>query len=72
MWQGVNASYTGGSTPITGLDRVISSQVAALNDGSDNLASIYDIGDGLHPNEAGRQIIGLAIRTGLLADGLVT
>ena len=71
MWQGVNAAYTGGATPITGLSAVISSFVGALNDGSDNLAAQYSI-DGLHPNEAGREIIGLAMRTQLLADGLVT
>lgn len=73
MWQGVNQAIGGGGgTPVTGLDRVISSHVAALNDGSDNLAAAYDIGDGLHPNEPGRQVIGLAIRAALLADGIVT
>lgn len=71
LWQAVNASFTGGATPIVGLDRVISSHVAALNDGADNLAAAFSL-DGLHPNEAGRKIIGLAIRAGLLADGLVT
>src|ERR1019366_6854607 len=64
MWQGVNASYTGGATPITNLDYVVSSHVAALNDGSDNLAAQYSADGypgGLHPNDPGRKIIGLAM-----------
>lgn len=73
VWLACNADIGGtGTNPITGLDRVISSQVAALNDGSGNLLSQYDSGDGLHPIEPGRFVIGNAVRTGLLADGIVT
>lgn len=72
VWQAMNIAIAGGgATPVTGLDRVISSHVAALNDGSDNLAVAYSY-DGLHMNQAGKQVLGLAIRAGLLADGLVT
>lgn len=56
-WLDVNAAIEGGgSTPITGADRIITSHVALMNDGSGNLAAAYDTGDGIHPNEGGRAV----------------
>ena len=46
-----------GGTPITGLDGTIDTFTTALNAGDNTLAAAYDSGDGLHENDAGRQII---------------
>jgi lysophospholipase L1-like esterase len=73
-WLAVNEAISGsGSTPITGVDGRVTSHVAALNDGSGNLATIYqsDSTDGVHINSEARFIIAQAWRTQLEADGLV-
>lgn len=71
-WLDVNEAIAGnGSTPITGVDARITSHVAALNDGSGNLAAEYDM-DGVHENNAARFIIAQAWRAQLEADGLVS
>jgi len=72
-WQALNEAISGaGSTPITGVDGRITSHVAALNDGSDNLLPIYDFNnDGVHENNEGRFIVAQAWRAQLEADGLV-
>lgn len=71
-WQALNQAIAGGgATPITGVDGRITSHVAALSDGSDNLNPIYDHnGDGVHESNEGRWIIAQAWRTQLEADGL--
>lgn len=57
-WQAMNQAIAGlGSTPITGVDGRITAHTAAMDDGVGNLAAIYDSGDGIHPNNAGRQVI---------------
>lgn len=72
-WQAVNEAIAGsGATPITGVDGRITSHVAALNDGSGNLLTIYDHNaDGVHLSNEGRFIVAQAWRTQLEADGLV-
>jgi len=58
QWVDLNDAILGlGSTPITGVDGRIDTVNTALNNGSNGLAAIYDVGDGLHENNAGRQII---------------
>lgn len=72
-WQAVNIAIAGGGgTPITGVDARITSHVAALNDGSDNLLAIYDHNlDGVHPSNEARFINAQAWRAQLEADSLV-
>lgn len=72
-WLAVNEAIAGnGATPITGVDGRVTSHVAALNDGSDNLATIYDFnGDGVHESSEARFIVAQAWRTALEADGLL-
>lgn len=56
-WLDMNAAIAGsGATPVTGVDGRITSHEPLMNDGSGNLKAIYDTGDGIHPNTAGRQI----------------
>jgi hypothetical protein len=63
-WLAVNESIRGeGGSPITGVDRRISIHTDQLNDGSGNLKAEYDIGDGIHPNTAGRQVIANAYQS---------
>lgn len=72
-WLDVNEAIAGsGATPITGVDGRVTSHVAALNDGSGNLQSIYDFNsDGVHESNEARFIVAQAWRTQLEADGLV-
>ena len=53
---------------ITNVDGRITSHVAVLNDGNDNLKAEYDTGDRVHENVAGRQIIANAWLDKLIAD----
>lgn len=60
-WLDINTAISGlGASPITGHDGYMGSHTTALNDGSGNLAVAYDTGDGIHENNAGRQIIAAA------------
>jgi hypothetical protein len=52
---------------ITGLDYVVAAHYAQLSDGSDNLAGTYDSGDGVHPKNNGRALIGAAWAGGFAA-----
>lgn len=72
-WQDLNEAIAGGgATPITGVDGRITSHVAALSDGSDNLNPIYDHnGDGVHESNEARFVLAQAWRAQLEADGLV-
>lgn len=71
-WLDINSAIAGiGATPITGVDGRITSHVALMNDGAGNLAAGYDSGDGIHPNNAGRQINANAWVTGLVAGGVL-
>jgi lysophospholipase L1-like esterase len=57
-WLDMNEAIKGkGEYAITGMDGTASIHTVLLNDGNDNLASAYDVGDGKHPNNAGRIII---------------
>jgi lysophospholipase L1-like esterase len=72
-WLAVNEAIAGnGATPITGVDGRITSHVAALADGSNNLLGIYDHnGDGVHESNEARIIIAQAWRTALEAGGVL-
>jgi hypothetical protein len=62
----INEAIKGnGGTPITGVDYRVSHHTTLLNDGSGNLAAIYDLGDHVHENNAARTIIGHVWRDGL-------
>lgn len=57
QWQILNTAIKGGgATPITDIDGIVDNTVSVLNAGNDTLNPIYDIGDGVHPNDAGRLI----------------
>lgn len=72
-WLAYNEAIAGnGATPITGVDGRVTSYVAALNDGSGNLLSIYDYNaDGVHESSEARFIIAMAKRTVYEALGLL-
>ena len=70
-WLDLNESLAGlGPNPITGVDGRITAHEPLMNDGSGNLLAAYDLGDGIHPNAAGRQINADAYRAKFIADGL--
>lgn len=70
-WQAMNEAMSGGGgTPITGVDARITSHTAALDDGTGRLAAIYDTGDGIHENNAARQIIAAAWASALTSLGV--
>jgi lysophospholipase L1-like esterase len=57
-WLYMNEAIKGrGANAINGMDETASIHTILLNDGNDNLAAAYDVGDGIHPNNAGRIII---------------
>lgn len=57
-WLAMNEAIAGeGSTPITGVDARVTSHVPLLDNGTGYLRTEYDSGDGIHPNNDGRQII---------------
>lgn len=69
-WLDMNDAIAGlGATPITGVDGRITAHEPLMNDGSGNLAAIYDTGDGIHPNNAGREVIGNAWEDALRSAG---
>jgi lysophospholipase L1-like esterase len=74
-WLDMNDAMSGNSgsgySAITGMYGVISSHTASLNDGSGNLAAAYDSGDGIHENNAGREIVGDAWSAKLISDGTI-
>jgi peptidoglycan hydrolase-like protein with peptidoglycan-binding domain len=71
-WIDMNEAIKGnGLTPVTGVDYRVSNHTALLNDGSGNLASIYDTGDHIHENNAARTIIGHIWRDGIAHMGLL-
>lgn len=57
---------------VTGVDGRIDSHVPILDDGNGNLKAIYDTGDGIHENVAGRQVIANAWRDKLISDNILT
>ena len=73
VWQDVNSGINGGTginttvTPITGAHAIVTSHVATLNNGSDDLAyPNYAIASGdVHPNDWGRIVIANAVRTAM-------
>lgn len=67
QWQAANA----GIPSLTNVDAVITTGSNTLNDGAGNLQAQYDSGDGIHPNYAGRVVLGAAWRAGLHALGLI-
>ena len=72
-WLSVNEAISGsGATPITGVDGRITSHTVTMNDGSGNLKGIYDSGDGIHPNAAGKQVIADSWRAELVSQGVLS
>lgn len=73
VWQAVNTAIAGGGgSPITGSNLSRIAPWAALNDGSGNLLSQYDQGDGLHVNQDGRESIQApAFRAAFVVSGLL-
>jgi lysophospholipase L1-like esterase len=60
-WLAINAAIAGeGPQAIGGVDGRIVGHVAALGDGTGRLAAGYDLGDGIHPNAAGRDVVAAA------------
>ena len=60
-WVDMNEAIAGnGSSPITGVQGRIVSHVPLMDDGLGNLKAVYDLGDHIHPNTAGRQIMATA------------
>lgn len=71
-WLDMNDAIAGiGPNAITGADGRITAHVSLLDDGSGNLAPAYDTGDGIHENNAGRQIIAEAWEDALVAAGVL-
>lgn len=71
-WQAMNEAIAGlGGSPITDVDGRITAHTPLMDDGSGNLAAAYDTGDGIHPNNAGRQVIANAWKARLQADGML-
>jgi lysophospholipase L1-like esterase len=57
-WVDMNEGIRGeGDNAITGYDVCVDSHTDSLNDGSDNLDAKYNVGDNIHPNRRGREII---------------
>ena len=53
----VNEAIKGnGANPITGADAIVEDHYDAMSDGSDNLLTLYDYGDDVHPNNQGRSV----------------
>ena len=60
-WVDMNEAIAGnGSSPITGVQGRIVSHVPLMDDGFGNLKAVYDLGDHIHPNTAGRQVMATA------------
>lgn len=57
---------------ITGVDGRIDSHVPILDDGFGTIKAYYQVGDSIHPNALGRQIIATAWRNKLIADNVLT
>ncbi len=71
-WLDINNAIKGlGPNPITGVGYRISNHTPLLDDGSGNLAAIYDTGDHVHENNAARQIIARVWRDSLAELGLL-
>lgn len=71
-WLDYNDAIAGnGATPITGVTGRITAHVATLNDGNGNLAAEYNVGDNLHENNAGREVIANAWVAALQANNII-
>lgn len=74
-WRAMNDAVMGrGSSPITGVDARTEDHTTALTtliSGNETLSATYDTGDGIHPNNAGRQIVAAAWRAMLTGLGLI-
>lgn len=58
-WEDMNDAMMGiGPNAVTGVDYRFDGHTEALSDEDGNLDAAYDTGDGIHENNAGRQIIG--------------
>lgn len=69
-WLDMNNAIMGGQpNKITGVDYRINNHTDAISDGNGNLATKYDMGDGVHENNAARAIIAAAYRNALVSLG---
>lgn len=72
-WNAVNTAIMGGGgTPLTGIHERINGHTLALDDGTGHLKSAYDVGDGIHCNNAGRVLIASFIRAALVSRGILS
>lgn len=70
-WLDMNEAISGaGATPITNVDGRITAHESLMNDGSGNLSATYDTGDGIHPNNAGRELVADEWVVALVAAGV--
>ncbi len=56
-WLDINIAIRGGANAVTGTDEYIDTHTDDMNDGSGNLAALFDSGDHVHENNIGRAII---------------
>ena len=71
-WVDMNEAIAGyGPAPVTGVDGRIVSHVPLMSDANGNLLAIYDTGDGIHPNNAGRIVNANAISSFVYQYGIV-
>ncbi len=70
-WVDMNNAIAGaGPTPITGVDGRCTSHVPLMAAANGDLAAIYDTGDKIHPNNAGRTVNTEAWKAALLTMGI--
>lgn len=69
-WLDMNEAISGaGALAIVGMMASVSEHTDALNDGAGNLDPLYDLGDGIHENDAAREIIATKWRIALFNIG---
>lgn len=67
-WLDMNEAIAGGgATPITGVDARVTAHVPLMNDGAGNLLPLYDMGDHIHEDNLGRQVIARAWENAIVA-----
>jgi len=70
-WIAMNDAIAGiGATPIAGVQGRITAHVPLMGDAVDNLLAVYDTGDAIHPNTAGRTVNAAAWNDMLTALGI--
>jgi lysophospholipase L1-like esterase len=70
-WLAMNTAIMGGTNKITGVDMRLNSHTDAINDGTGNLAAIYNTGDHIHETNEARKIIAAVYRYTLNMRGFL-